>query len=145
MIVPDPWREAEDVSHCPVETLPVNYRPAAALHDMVDDTSRVAMGFCLLAWPQHLNPAIDGRHHRAARKGIRVLQSHTVIGAAVPFGHLRQPTFRLRPAKVEQWRILVRAPVTDRQEPSRAVAANRFIPRRGDRLTSIRAGIILLK
>src|SRR5262245_18911339 len=112
---------------------------------MVDDASRVTMSLGLLAWPQHLNPTIDGRHHRTTGKGICVLQRHAVVRAAISFSHLNEPIFRLRPAKVEQWRIFVRGPFTDRQEPSRAVASNRLIPRRSDRLASIRAWIILLK
>ena len=36
VIVPDPRRKTKDISRRPVEALPVNHRPAASLHDMVD-------------------------------------------------------------------------------------------------------------
>src|SRR5882724_9876277 len=143
--MPHPGRKTEDISRRPVEALPVNHRPTASLHYMVDDASRVTMRLCLLGWSQHLNPAIDGRHNRTARKWICVLQRNAVVWTAVPLGHLSQPIFRLCPAKVEQRRILVSSSVTGRQEPSRAVAPNRLIPRSGDWLTSIRAWIIFLK
>src|SRR5262245_3265903 len=143
--MPHPGRETKDISCSPVEALPVNHRPAASLHHMVDNASRVTMRLGLLSWPQHLKPAIDGRHHRTAREGIRVLQRHAVVRATISVAHLGQPIFGLRPAKVEQRRIFVGAAFTDRQEPSRTVAPNRFVPRRGDWLTTIRAWIILLK
>src|SRR5262245_30285909 len=145
MIMPHPRRETKDISRLPIETLSVHHRPTSTFDDMVDDASRMTMRLRLLAWPQHLNPAIDGRHHRTAREGIRVLQRYAVVGAPIPVGELGQPIFRLRPAKVEQWRIFVSAPFTNRQEPSRTVAPNRLIPRHGDWLTAIRAWIIFLK
>src|SRR5215475_15066233 len=143
--MPDPRRQTKDISRRPIEALSINHRPATSLHYMVHDASRVTMRFGLLAWPQHLNPTIDTRHHRATREGIRVLQRHAVVRAAISIGQLDQPTFRLRPAKVEQRRIFVGAPFTNRQEPSGAVAPNRLIPRHGDRLASIGAWIIFLK
>src|SRR5262249_32056019 len=143
--MPDPRRQTKDISHRPIEALPVHHRPTSTLADMVDDASRMTMSLGLLAWPEHLNPAIDSRHHRATREGIRVLQRHAVVRAAISIGQLDQPTFRLRPAKVEQRRIFVGAPFTNRQEPSGAVAPNRLIPRHGDRLASIGAWVIFLK
>src|SRR5262249_8946234 len=143
--MPHPGSEAKDLSHRPVDAFSVHHRPATSLHYMVHDASRVTMRLGLFAGPEHLNPAIDGRHHRTTREGIRVLQRDAVVGAAIPLAHLRQAIFRLRPAKVEQRRIFVDGPFTNRQEPSRTVAPNRLIPRRSDRLTAIRAWIILLK
>src|SRR5262249_56566778 len=107
--MPRPGREAKDISRRPVEALSVNHHPATSLHYMVHDASRVTMRLGLLAWPEHLNPAIDSRHHRATREGIRVLQRHAVVRAAISICQLDQPTFRLRPAKVEQRRIFVGA------------------------------------
>src|SRR5262245_13742117 len=145
VIMPRPRRETKDISRRPIEAFPVNHSPAASLHYMVHDASRVTMRFCLLAWPEHLNPAIDGRHHRTTREGIRVLQRNAIVRTTVSLGQLGQPIFRLRPAKVEQRRIFAGAPFTNRQETSRTVAPNRLIPRHGDRLTAVRAWIILLK
>src|SRR5215472_11973402 len=143
--MPDPRRQTKDISHRPIEALPVHHRPTSTLDDMVDDASRMTMSLGLLAWPEHLNPAIDSRHHRATREGIRVLQRHAVVRAAISIGQLDQPTFRLRPAKVEQRRIFVGASFTNGQQPSRTVAPNRLIPRRRDWLTPIRTWIVLLK
>src|SRR4030095_4607347 len=135
--MPAPGWKTEDVSRRPVEALPVNHRPAASLHYMVDDASRVTMRLCLLGWSQHLNPAIDGRHNRTTGKRIRVMQRTAVVWTDVPLALLSQPIFRLCPAKVEQRRILVSSSVTGRQEPSGAVAPNRIIPRLSGRVTAV--------
>src|SRR5262245_36228168 len=134
--MPRPGWQTENISRRPIEALSVHHRPTSTFDDMVYDASRMTMRLCLLTWPEHLNPAIDGRHDRTTCEGIRVLQRNAIVRTTVSLGQLGQPIFRLRPAKVEQRRIFVGAAFTNRQEPSRAVAPNRLIPRRGDWLTA---------
>ena len=101
MLVKHPGRHAEDVALVPVEPLAADHRPAAALGDLIDDASGVAVRARPLARTQHLHRRADRLHDVAAGQRIDVAHHHAVERRTVGDARIaRQRTRRSAPTRI---------------------------------------------
>ena len=134
-----PRRHAEDVVLLPVEAPAVDDGVPAALGRGVDHGPGVPVRAGVLAGAQHLHLHADGRHHRAAGRGVHEVHDHPVEGGAV--GHPREVAERLlraRPRIVAQGRVGPVPAGVGRDHAARPVHRVRGVDRRGRGLPELR-------